>query len=797
MEKGKQSHASKVATMIKNHNVMINQMISKEEKTDSDLASIEKMKVEISEIISQTEVVKNLPPSIKAILLDSKSKMMDNNIVAFSYTPVKKDTLNTGIKYNTVDKDLIIVKHDTVINGKAIGNSRTTAGIVDDLGNYGDPTLSISKVNYNETALLHDVDIKDEYKVAFDFTLNRFPSKVHQDTKHYNYSVKPANIAKKYTTRRSDLISFNYGPEDNENKIQFGVMAPMGLNANGSNEYDNTYDNFSIAACINHETNKKISVFTDYKFKLGETYHIILKIKMITDQYMQGLVSAAKAYGEALANSEFAPVSFMHEGISYNLESAKKQMEIWRKKLFMSDQSYDAKLVAFKDIRAHYEKSIGEGNPAFVYNQIEYTIEKAEKALQKLKQYLDTRNYFGHRAPYEISMIVNGERENVSYTNTKVWGSKAKLYKQLGILPIKPEFSTQELLNIVNETSDNVENNCSVYVNKFPKFVDDIIYTRLKWEKNQPRRKKSTADDTAPMPVEKLARTETITPKISMPDIIDDYTAYILQRLNNKEAKILADIMATITSGKKTPKDPKKVETDFMKTYFYFLRDAKKRAKAFNMPFETPASGEISIYEAYSKMKMLSSLGAESKIYIEDKGLSAYDIDTHRFDIRLTHMLPGYDNLIVDHCSRFTRLSVENEESIYARKPTTLLSKLDFNNARAFVDQMLTIMSEEGENFMEIKMIPRLKVVEQRKKNNLAPKKISVPVYTNLNHYLPVNPHYIIIDKVYTAKEAKRLNSTAIVGEPFHSCLTVLNSIDLTKLYSIYSTPYIIKNNNN
>ena len=330
MSTDKNLYLKKVSELIKKRHSEFAVLENKTELTESEIELLGKITEDILSIKEQHKTLKSLSPNDIVKVNQLLNALLQYSKI-FSYDTKNDKYLQnvSSLTYNdNVGSNLII---NNFYNGN--GFNRKTLGIIDDVTNYtNDPILNISKQTGNKPygGYIHQVGINEEYKISFEFVLNRFPSKTYQDSDK-NYSMK------KITTRRTDLISFFYKDFENShenvnpNVIEFGAMAPMGvffdskkmnsveefvesfkvkttepklkgeapkLEGKKTNHYSyvedvvkrihnfpyqNTYSQFSIAASITCGKNYRISVSTDYKFQLGINYLVTLIIRKISE----------------------------------------------------------------------------------------------------------------------------------------------------------------------------------------------------------------------------------------------------------------------------------------------------------------------------------------------------------------------------------------------------------------------------------------------------------------------------------------------------------------------------------
>ena len=127
--------------------------------------------------------------------------------------------------------------------------------------------------------------------------------------------------------------------------------------------------------------------------------------------------------------------------------------------------------------------------------------------------------------------------------------------------------------------------------------------------------------------------------------------------------------------------------------------------------------------------------------------------------------------------------------------------KLDFKEAIQFKKEL------DENKLIGVVLKPRLIEGSPRTAftNKLPSHKICVPVYSDLSNEINgILPHHVIIDNPRLEKArvvAKLVESKTdaaqevpfSVSRPQQSQSVMFDLVDLTKLYSIYSTPYIIK----
>jgi hypothetical protein len=306
----------------------------------SDLSKkeFESIKSKTLTIIEDTKLI-TLPSNIStklntlSLIVNGHTKTLNDLTLSenglmktFEYTPV----LNNK-KYFTKDNG-VIAKFTNVSFGKVLGVDKRHQGLIDDISDYdGKSILSLIKnPKVPQKNYLHNIDIRDKYSTLFDFRLNRFPVKTHNKK----------GITKQYTSRRSDLISFNYESVKRNigNSISFGAMAPYGVNfsekippikPNQPNQeyflkavYQKSYSPFSIAASITYEKNKKLSVYTDYKFELGKFYNVRLDVEYVNEskEYIEGFKNVIDT---TLTDAK----TFVYDGVTYSIDDVEKKVK--------------------------------------------------------------------------------------------------------------------------------------------------------------------------------------------------------------------------------------------------------------------------------------------------------------------------------------------------------------------------------------------------------------------------------------------------------------------------------------
>jgi hypothetical protein len=305
-EDNKEVYRKEISVQINSLYKDFSEIIKKTEISEDDQSKLNNIHSIITKISGQNKVVKEIP-TVYIVKLNQMINSFKELQHIFSFNSKDSFTPYRGVSNTYSDnegKNLIIKNFSS-----GVGTSKLTYGIVDDVTNFiNSPIISVGKQsgNKNNGGFIHQLDIKSEYRVSFEFTLNRFPSKTYQHSDN-KYSMK------QLTSRRTDLITFEYEDDGNSpvNVIEFGAMAPFGLFFDSEYKfefgdeikspksekkrdkittlrdlipqltyepYKNNYSPFSIGASINCGNNYRVSISTDYKFELGKSYTVTLII---------------------------------------------------------------------------------------------------------------------------------------------------------------------------------------------------------------------------------------------------------------------------------------------------------------------------------------------------------------------------------------------------------------------------------------------------------------------------------------------------------------------------------------
>jgi hypothetical protein len=295
----------------------------------------------------------------------------------FSYEPTSVSQKEIGNHSNKLNDTYFAYQHK--INGKFVtGTTDTRLGIIDDLVNLDKPNiLKIKKLGVNSGAdLLYSEKIVDEYTLSVQFKLERFPSKVY--TQVMNQNTDGLIYTKRLTSRRTDILSFNY---NSGGKIEIGAMAPFAIK-NDIPIYGNKFSPYSICVSISNSDKNKYSVYTDYKYELEEIQYLTLKIKK-------------------------APIF---------------------------DQQY------IDDFQYALDDHINSGtkNDTFLYADKYWGVTKAQLEIDGLRNTLN--NEFGSRFRYIITLNINGINENIGEYQGKCWGDGASFAKRRNMIASGPGF---------------------------------------------------------------------------------------------------------------------------------------------------------------------------------------------------------------------------------------------------------------------------------------------------------------------------------------------------------------------
>lgn len=282
------------------------EIIKKDKISEEDQGKLNNIYSIVTKISDQTKVIKELATA-SIVKLDRMANVFKSSQHIFSFNSKDYFTPYRGVSntYSNNEGNNLIIKNFN----SGVGLSKLTYGIVDDVTNFiNNPIISIEKQkgSKNNGGFIHQLNINSEYRVSFEFILNRFPSKTYQDSSK-KYSMK------QLTSRRTDLITFEYEDDGNSpvNVIEFGAMAPFGLFFDSEYKfefgdgikspksaekrdkittlrdllpnlnyepYKGKYSPFSIGASVTCGNNYRVSISTDYKFELGKSYIVTLII---------------------------------------------------------------------------------------------------------------------------------------------------------------------------------------------------------------------------------------------------------------------------------------------------------------------------------------------------------------------------------------------------------------------------------------------------------------------------------------------------------------------------------------
>ena len=420
----KERKAEMLKALIIKNSKTAKELLKKSELTKEDSALLSDIVDESKKILTTNIINRVELPYVKQIqeILHSTSNLTLSTL--FSYEPtqvIEKETGNYSVKLN----DTIFIQQNK-INGKFVtGTTDTRLGIIDDLVNTDkENILKIKKFGVNvDDNLLYSEKVEDEYTLSAQFKLNRFPSKVH--TQVMDVNTDGLIYTKRLTSRRTDILSFNYNSENGE-KIEIGAMAPFAVK-NDLPLYDNIFSPYSICVSISSGVNK-YSVYTDYKFELGEIQYLTLKIKKSPNFDQQYIDDFQYALNEHI-NSATKMDTFLYDGKYWGIKKA--NMEI-----------------------SGLNNTLGNG--------------------------------FGNRTRYIITLNVNGVQENVGKYNGKCWGNgksadakkKNMIASGPGFMPRVYKEETKYKLVIIN--SDNIDWN---------DFLNSISSNFMKPTINMDRRK--------------------------------------------------------------------------------------------------------------------------------------------------------------------------------------------------------------------------------------------------------------------------------------------------------------------
>jgi hypothetical protein len=307
MSESKELYVKKISGLLRKTYDDYVVIASKEEMTEEDDKKLREIVKTVKFIEEQKGIIKDLTgPEI--IKINKLSFVVNELTNVFSYDlGIANNSPNIKSKRKNNNEG-----HNLIVKNFGLGKTvnRNTFNINDDVTNFvNDPIFSIEKQAGRKSSegFIHELTdrINSEYKISFSFNLSRFPSKTFQNSTR-KHSMK------QITSRRTDLLKFNYG----KTTIEFGAMAPVGIFVDpkqefipkeseyGVNKYKQTlrdilktldykpysqiYSQFSIACCINSKNGTTLSLSTDYKFELGKNYVVSLTINGLDGNSFRG-----------------------------------------------------------------------------------------------------------------------------------------------------------------------------------------------------------------------------------------------------------------------------------------------------------------------------------------------------------------------------------------------------------------------------------------------------------------------------------------------------------------------------
>lgn len=445
-------YASFIAGKIATDSNLLNTIIVKHEDdiTENDRENLQKIEMNHEYISSLKKVIPRLAPAT-TVLLNTVKRTLDGYTSAFMYAPlaaadsvypVPNPTVpggsnsfrtntrvsnNPGILEDVSDYDLIMNNSDFVT-----GFQRFTNGIADDLrDNSTKPTLKLTGESESSPGVpygfLHEpIDIGTGYSINFKFRLNKFPSKVYKNIKNYEYSQTDNReiIDKKLTSRRSDLITFNYTSDNGrENKVEFAAIAPRGINSDQLSNlrnrdgrlkkyeninFENKFSPFSIAASItNPISGHKFTFYTDYKFELGTWYTVNLHIEKADDSYnyCAGMVQT-------------------FENTKYQFNAGDEISESVDRSLLRDFQKIKYELGLRKDEWSNNQQFNFINRVLVEYDNQKYNIGRFVDYINVSNDSRRTFPKFGNSGLYNIGININGMPENIAIYHGKLWGNK-------------------------------------------------------------------------------------------------------------------------------------------------------------------------------------------------------------------------------------------------------------------------------------------------------------------------------------------------------------------------------------
>lgn len=386
-------------------------LLNKTERTEREENEKKDIEKNIIKITESVNVVKTLP--IKSLIEIEKIIHKSNDFVTgLDFTPSfissKGKTFSNDSGYS------LLVNHNKNSEDIIFGVSNLTKGVIDDVTNFnGESNISITRQSDKTPfgGVIHTTPVGKEYIISFEFSLSRFPSKVLQNSLH-------SHQMKQITTRRSGLICFKYGP--NNQYIEFAAMAPQGYPKNGgfANTFKNKYSPFSIAVSFPFKGNCSNSIHTDYKFELNTTY--LVKLRITSEDNVSNLYNTNRLRYELFINNSLEEVIFTYGKVwGRNGKKLKKNGLIPSQPGFLNlnNQHYNDTTPKF-----NISKEVIQPN-GFNFNTLNFIYSVPYKPLNTKITNIDVFNYKNDlyhmiykRFLYKINNGVNFGKINIYYS---------------------------------------------------------------------------------------------------------------------------------------------------------------------------------------------------------------------------------------------------------------------------------------------------------------------------------------------------------------------------------------------
>ena len=399
-ELSKKDKLNLLMPLITNGSTNVKTLIKQVEVSDDEVNSANIASDDFKKI-ANSRIFKQLSPIFASMMIETiHSTSVIRATELFSYVPANLSIAET-CHYSKKDGQILVVHQNGFKSGMVAGSNFLTLGMSDDVAAYrNDNTYRIEKrLGDFSVGSLYKTSIADNYTVTTRFKINRFPAKVHTNLQPLQSNGEFNLISKQYGSRRSDVISFNY--EGENNSIEFGAMAPW-LYKDGVSVYKGEYEPYSICASI-YMKGQKYSVYTDYKFNLGETNIVSLNISKVP----------------SLAYNEY-------------LDYAK---------------SFDAAYTAYiNSLGGKGKYGDAAESMGFTFNDKVYGSLSGLRYLNYLNRTVNNGGfYFGGLGKYQISLVVNGFNEPIAEFWGKCWNNDMIDSKRNNMIASSPGFMPRRI----------------------------------------------------------------------------------------------------------------------------------------------------------------------------------------------------------------------------------------------------------------------------------------------------------------------------------------------------------------